>query len=41
MINNQMLREGQIVDSFTVDKISAASVIVRSGAYRFELKMQP
>ena len=41
MINGTLLTEGQELDSFTIDKISAASVIVRTGAYRFELKMQP
>ncbi len=40
MINNQLYKEGQQVDVFTIDRISPESVIVRSGAYRFELKMQ-
>ncbi len=41
MVNNTMLREGQQIADFTVDKISASGVIVRNGTYRFELKMQP
>ena len=40
MINNELYKEGQQVDVFTIDRISPESVIVRSGAYRFELKMQ-
>jgi hypothetical protein len=40
MINNTLYREGQQVDAFAVEKITATSVIVKSGAYRFELKMQ-
>lgn len=40
MINNTLYREGQQVDAFSVEKITATSVIVKSGAYRFELKMQ-
>ncbi|HRK30209.1 MAG TPA: hypothetical protein PLD59_03945 [Tepidisphaeraceae bacterium] len=40
MINNTLFREGQSVDGFTVEKISASSVVVRQGQYRFELRMQ-
>lgn len=40
MINSQLYKEGQQVDGFTIDRISPDSVIVRTGAYRFELKMQ-
>jgi hypothetical protein len=40
MINNTLCTEGQQVGKFTIDKISQASVIVKSGQYRFELKMQ-
>jgi hypothetical protein len=40
LINNQAYQEGQVVDGFTVEKITANSVIVRTGAFRFELKMQ-
>jgi Type II secretion system protein B len=40
MINNSLYREGQQVDDFTVDKISPQSVIVKTGPYRFELRMQ-
>jgi hypothetical protein len=40
MINNSLYREGQQVDSFMIEKITANSVIVKNGAYRFELKMQ-
>lgn len=40
MINNQLYKEGQQINAFTVDRIGPDSVIVRSGAYRFELKMQ-
>jgi hypothetical protein len=40
MINNTLYTEGQQVDSFTVEKISGNAVVVKSGAYRFELKMQ-
>jgi len=40
MINNVMYREGQQVETFTVEQITATSVVVKNGAYRFELKMQ-
>ncbi|HEX8521872.1 MAG TPA: hypothetical protein VF669_06410 [Tepidisphaeraceae bacterium] len=40
MINNTLYTEGQQVNQFTVEKISNGVVIVRSGQYRFELKMQ-
>lgn len=40
MINNALYQEGQQVDGFTVEKISPGAVVVRSGPYRFELKMQ-
>jgi hypothetical protein len=40
MINNTLYTEGQQVGQFIVEKISQSSVIVKSGAYRFELKMQ-
>lgn len=40
MVNNAMYTEGQQVEGFTVEKITPMSVIVRKGAYRFELKMQ-
>src|SRR2546426_863445 len=39
MINNTMYQEGESVESFTIEKISPSAVIVRSGVYRFELKM--
>ena len=40
MINNTLYSEGQQVESFTIEKITPDSVIVKSGSYRFELKMQ-
>jgi len=40
MIGNTLYQEGQQVGTFTVEKINQKSVIVTSGAYRFELKMQ-
>jgi len=40
MINNTLYTEGQQVGQFTVEKISPGVVIVKSGQYRFELKMQ-
>ncbi len=40
VINNTLYTEGQQVDRFTVEKISNGTVIVKSGTYRFELKMQ-
>lgn len=40
MINNTLYTEGQQVDQFTIEQISNGSVIVRTGPYRFELKMQ-
>lgn len=40
MINNTLYQEGQQVDGFTIEQITPESVIVKSGVYRFELKMQ-
>lgn len=40
MINNTLYAEGEQVDSFIVEKINPGSVIVKSGVYRFELRMQ-
>ena len=40
MISNTFYREGQIVDGFTIEKISNNAVIVKQGTYRFELRMQ-
>ncbi|HZZ44056.1 MAG TPA: hypothetical protein VFE58_14060 [Tepidisphaeraceae bacterium] len=40
MINNQLYAEGATVSDFTIEKISVGSVIVKSGPFRFELKMQ-
>ena len=37
MINNSLYREGQAFDDFTVEKITATSVILRNGPYRFQL----
>jgi hypothetical protein len=39
MINNTLYREGQSIDDFTVEKISPATVLVKNGIYRFELRM--
>jgi hypothetical protein len=40
MVNNTMYTEGQQVDSFIVEKINPDTVVVKSGVYRFELRMQ-
>jgi hypothetical protein len=40
MINNALYMETQQVDGFTIEKITAASVVVKNGVYRFELKME-
>jgi hypothetical protein len=40
MINNVLYREGQNLESFTIEKITQASVVVKNGPYRFELTMQ-
>jgi hypothetical protein len=40
MVNNALYTEGQQVESFTIEKISPDGIIVRNGAYRFELRMQ-
>jgi hypothetical protein len=40
MINNKMVSEGQQIDQFVIEKISREGVIVKSGVYRFELRMQ-
>jgi hypothetical protein len=40
MINNKMVTEGQQVEQFVIEKITREGVIVKSGVYRFELRMQ-
>jgi hypothetical protein len=40
MINNTLFQEGQQVEQFVIEKISPSAVIVKTGAYRFELRMQ-
>jgi hypothetical protein len=40
MINNTLYREGQTVNDFFIEKINPNSVVVRTGDYRFELRMQ-
>jgi hypothetical protein len=40
MINNALYLEGQQVEEFVVEKIEPHRVIVKTGPYRFELKMQ-
>ncbi len=40
MINNTLYTEGQQIDTFVVEKINPGTIIVKSGVYRFELRMQ-
>jgi hypothetical protein len=40
MINNTLYSEGDQVDTFVVEKINPGAVVVKSGVYRFELRMQ-
>jgi hypothetical protein len=40
MINGTLFTEGQVIEGFTIDKITAGAVIVKNGSYRFELKMK-
>jgi hypothetical protein len=40
MINNAAWTEGQEVQGFKIERINDASVIVRKGEYRFELRMK-
>jgi hypothetical protein len=40
MINNTMYMEGQQCGQFTIEKISQGTVVVKSGTYKFELKIQ-
>ena len=40
MINNKLYQEGQQVAEFNIEKISPNAVVVKSGIYRFELRMQ-
>ena len=39
IINNMMYQEGDTLDKFTLVKIDPNAVIVKSGSYKFELKM--
>jgi hypothetical protein len=38
MINNTLYKEGEQTEQFTIEKIEPGRVIVKTGAYRFELK---
>lgn len=40
MVNGAMYTEGQTVEGFTIEKVNQTSVVVKQGAYRFELRMQ-
>jgi hypothetical protein len=40
MINNTLYQEGQQIEQFVIEKISADAVVVKTGVYRFELRMQ-
>jgi hypothetical protein len=40
MINNTLYQEGQHVGVFTVAEVATGTVVLESGKYRFELKMQ-
>ena len=40
LLNNQLVQEGMEVEGFIVEKINQGAVIVRSGAFRFELRME-
>jgi hypothetical protein len=40
MINNKMYTEGQQLEQFIIEKITREGVIVKTGVYRFELRMQ-
>lgn len=40
MINNTLYAEGQQVGIFTVKQVTTSTVVIESGKYRFELKMQ-
>jgi hypothetical protein len=39
MIDNHLYHEGEQVQCFTVERIGQTSVVIRSGGYRFELKI--
>ena len=40
MINNTLYKQGEQVGIFTLQEVSANTVVIESGKYRFELKMQ-
>jgi hypothetical protein len=40
MINNTLYKQGEQVGMFTLQEVSANTVVIESGKYRFELKMQ-
>ena len=40
MINNTLYLQGQQVEQFLIEKIEPDRVVVKTGAYRFDLKMQ-
>jgi hypothetical protein len=39
IINNTMYQEGDTLGDFKIDKITPTAVVVRNGAYKFELRM--
>ncbi|HEY2587381.1 MAG TPA: hypothetical protein VGI81_16675 [Tepidisphaeraceae bacterium] len=40
MINNTLYKQGEQIGMFTLQEVSANTVVIESGKYRFELKMQ-
>jgi hypothetical protein len=40
MISGRLVKEGQTINGFTVEKIQAGSVILSQGQFKFELKME-
>jgi hypothetical protein len=39
MIDGSLYREGDKIDSFTIESIDGGTVVVRNAGYRFELKI--
>jgi hypothetical protein len=40
LVNNQLVQEGMEIEGFVIERINQGAVVVRTGVYRFELRME-
>jgi hypothetical protein len=39
-VNNHLVQEGMEIEGFVIERINQGAVVVRTGVYRFELRME-